>query len=157
MALKKGRFGQFLACTGYPDCKTTRQVGGQQKKPDVPLEEKCPKSSSNLVLKHGRFGEFTACSNYPKCKYVKQKTIGMACPRPGCDGEIAERRSRRGKNFYGCTNYPTCDFTAWNRPVPTKCPECGHAYLEEKYLKAGAVLQCPNPECRYKQAVEKAS
>jgi DNA topoisomerase-1 len=157
MALKKGRFGQFLACTGYPDCKTTRQVGGQQKKPDVPLEEKCPKCSSNLVLKHGRFGEFTACSNYPKCKYVKQKTIGMACPRPGCDGEIAERRSRRGKNFYGCTNYPTCDFTAWNRPVPTKCPECGHAYLEEKYLKAGAVLQCPNPECRYKQAVEKAS
>ncbi len=157
MALKKGRFGQFLACTGYPDCKTTKQVGGAEKKPDVMLEEKCPKCGSQMAAKHGRFGEFTACSNYPKCKYVKQKTIGMACPKPGCDGEIAERRSRRGKNFYGCTNYPKCDFTVWNRPVPTKCPECGHAYLEEKFLKAGAVLQCPNPECKYKAPAAKAS
>jgi DNA topoisomerase-1 len=152
MALKKGRFGQFLACTGYPDCKTTKQVGGQEKKPEVLIEEKCPKCGSQMAVKHGRFGEFTACSNYPKCKYVKQKTIGMVCPRAGCDGEIAERRSRRGKNFYGCTNYPKCDFTTWNRPVPTKCPECGHPYLEEKYLKSGAVLQCPNPECRHKEA-----
>jgi DNA topoisomerase-1 len=152
MALKKGRFGQFLACTGYPDCKTTKQLGGQEKKPDVLIEERCPKCGSQMALKHGRFGEFTACSNYPKCKYVKQKTIGMACPRTGCDGEIAERRSRRGKNFYGCTNYPKCDFTAWNRPIPTKCPECGHPYLEEKYLKSGPVLQCPNPECKHKEA-----
>jgi DNA topoisomerase-1 len=157
MALKKGRFGQFLACTGYPDCKTTKQVGGAEKKPDVLLEEKCPKCGSQMATKHGRFGEFTACSSYPKCKYVKQKTIGMACPKPDCDGEIAERRSRRGKNFYGCTNYPKCDFTAWNRPVPTQCPECGHAYLEEKFLKAGAVLQCPNPECKYKAPAAKAS
>ncbi len=157
MALKKGRFGQFYACTGYPDCKTTKPVGGAQKKPDVPLEEKCPQCSNHLVIKTGRFGEFTACSNYPKCKYVKQKTIGMACPRPGCTGEIAERRSRRGKTFYGCTRYPDCDFTAWNRPVSTKCPECGNPYLEEKYLKAGAVLQCPNPECKHKETVQKAS
>ncbi len=157
MALKKGRFGQFYACTGYPDCKTTRPVGGAQKLPDVPLEEKCPQCGSNMVIKHGRFGEFTACSNYPKCKYVKQKTIGMACPRPGCTGEIAERRSRRGKTFYGCTRYPDCDFTAWSRPVPTQCPECGNPYLEEKFLKAGPVLQCPNPECKHKQPAEKAS
>ncbi len=154
MALKKGRFGQFLACTGYPDCKTTKRVGGEEKKPDVLLEEKCPKCGSQMAVKHGRFGEFTACSNYPKCKYVKQKTIGMACPKPGCDGELAERRSRRGKTFYGCTNYPKCDFTAWNRPVPTRCPECGNPYLEEKFLKAGPILQCPNPECKYKQAAE---
>jgi len=151
MALKKGRFGQFLACTGYPDCKTTKQVGDKEKKPDVPLEEKCPKCANNLVLKHGRFGEFTACSNYPKCKYVKQKTIGVSCPRPNCDGELAERRSRRGKTFFGCVNYPDCDFTAWNRPVPTKCPECGNPYLEEKNLKSGTVLQCPNPECKHKE------
>jgi DNA topoisomerase-1 len=158
MTLKKGRFGQFYACTGYPECKTTRALGGAEKKPDVPLEEKCPQCGSQLVLKHGRFGEFTACSNYPKCKYVKQKTIGMACPSAGCTGEIAERRSRRGKTFYGCTRYPDCDFTAWNRPVPTKCPECGHSYMEEKFLKAGPVLQCPNPECKHKEAaVEKAS
>jgi len=157
MALKKGRFGQFLACTGYPDCKTTKQVGAKEKKPDQPLDEKCPKCASNMVIKHGRFGEFTACSNYPKCKYVKQKTIGMACPKPGCDGELAERRSRRGKNFYGCINYPKCDFTLWNRPVQTKCPECGHPYLEEKFLKAGPVLQCPNAECKYKEEAVTAS
>jgi len=157
MALKKGRFGQFYACTGYPDCKTTKPVGGAQKLPDVPLDEKCPQCGSNLVRKHGRFGEFTACSNYPKCKYVKQKTIGMACPRPGCTGEISERRSRKGKTFFGCTRYPDCDFVAWNRPVPTKCPECGHPYLEEKFLKAGPVLQCPNPECKHKEPAQKAS
>ena len=151
MTIKRGRFGQFLACTGYPDCKTTKQVGDKEKKPDVPLEEKCPKCANNLVLKHGRFGEFTACSNYPKCKYVKQKTIGVSCPRPNCDGELAERRSRRGKTFFGCVNYPDCDFTAWNRPVPTKCPECGNPYLEEKNLKSGTVLQCPNPECKHKE------
>jgi DNA topoisomerase-1 len=157
MALKKGRFGQFYACTGYPDCKTTKPVGGAQKQPDVPLEEKCPQCGNPLVLKHGRFGEFTACSNYPKCKYVKQKTIGMACPRPGCAGEIAERRSRRGKTFFGCTRYPDCDFTAWNRPIPAKCPECGHPYMEEKFLKAGPVLQCPNPECKHKEAAVQAA
>jgi len=158
MALKKGRFGQFYACTGYPDCKTTRPVGQGEKKPDVVLEEKCPQCGSQMALKHGRFGEFTACSGYPKCKYVKQKTIGVACPRPECAGEIAERRSRRGKNFYGCTRYPDCDFVTWNRPVPTRCPECAHPYLEEKYLRAGPILQCPNPECKHKMAAaEKAS
>ncbi len=157
MALKKGRFGQFYACSGYPDCKTTRPVGGKEKKPDVPLEEKCPQCSSHMVIKQGRFGEFTACSNYPKCKYVKQKTIGVACPSPGCTGELAERRSRRGKNFYGCIRYPDCDFVTWSRPVSMKCPECGHPYLEEKYLKAGSMLQCPNAECRHKMPVQKAS
>ena len=79
MVLKKGRFGQFYACSGYPDCKTTKQIGGEQRK-DVPLEEKCPQCDSNLVQKFGRYGEFVACSNYPKCKFVKQKTIGVPCP-----------------------------------------------------------------------------
>src|SRR5580698_659490 len=77
MVLKKGRFGTFLACTGYPDCKTTKQIGAAQKKADVALDEKCPQCDSHLVQKYGRFGEFTACSNYPKCKYIKQKTIGV--------------------------------------------------------------------------------
>src|SRR5947199_5438195 len=78
MALKRGRFGQFLACTGYPDCKTTQQLGQAQRKPDVMLEEECPKCGNKLVIKDGRFGEFTACSNYPACKYVKHKTVGVA-------------------------------------------------------------------------------
>jgi len=153
MVLKKGRFGQFYACSGYPDCKTTKQIGGEQKQPDVPLDEKCPQCGNNLVLKSGRYGQFTACSNYPNCKYVKQKTIGVACPNCS-QGEIVERRSKRGKTFYGCNRYPECDFVAWGKPVAEKCPECGSSYMIEKYLKAGPVLQCPNGECKYKHPLE---
>ena len=149
MVLKKGRFGTFLACSGYPDCKTTKQIGGTQKKPDQPLDEKCPQCQSNLVMKYGRFGEFTACSNYPTCKYVKQKTIGVKCPECS-EGEIIERRSKKGKTFYGCNRYPDCTFVAWGKPVAEKCPECGSPYMVEKWLKAGAVWQCPNPECKHK-------
>jgi DNA topoisomerase-1 len=148
MVLKKGRFGTFLACSGYPDCKTTKQIGGTQKK-DQPLDEKCPQCDSNLVMKYGRFGEFTACSNYPTCKYVKQKTIGVKCPECS-EGEIIERRSRKGKTFYGCNRYPDCTFVAWGKPVPEKCTECGSPYMVEKWLKAGPVWQCPNPECKHK-------
>jgi DNA topoisomerase-1 len=152
MVLKKGRFGQFYACSGYPDCKTTKQIGGEQKKSDVPLDEKCPQCGNNLVLKHGRFGEFTACSNYPKCKFVKQKTIGVPCPNCS-QGEVVERRSKRGKTFYGCSRYPECDFVAWGKPIAEKCPDCGSGYLVEKWLKAGGFAQCPNGECKYKRPI----
>jgi len=153
MVLKKGRFGTFLACTGYPDCKTTKQLGGTQKKADVPLDEKCPACDSNMVQKVGRFGEFTACSNYPTCKHVKQKTIGVKCPECS-EGDISERRSKKGKTFYGCTRYPDCTFVAWAKPVDEKCPDCSSPYLVEKYLKAGPVLQCPNGECKFKRVPE---
>ncbi len=150
MVLKKGRFGTFYACSGYPDCKTTKQIGGAQKKPDVQLDEKCPQCGNNMVQKYGRFGEFTACSNYPTCKYVKQKTIGVKCPE--CtEGEVVERRSKRGKTFFGCNRYPDCAFVAWAKPANEKCPECSSPYMVEKYLKAGAFLQCPNAECKYKR------
>ena len=153
MVLKKGRFGTFLACTGYPDCKTTKQIGGPQKKADVPLEEKCPACDSNMVQKFGRFGEFVACSNYPTCKHVKQKTIGVKCPQCS-EGDISERRSKKGKTFFGCTRYPECDFVAWAKPVDEKCPDCSSPYMVEKFLKAGPVLQCPNGECKFKRVLE---
>jgi len=152
MVLKKGRFGTFFACTGYPDCKTTKPIGGAQKKPDVPLDEKCPQCGSNMVLKTGRFGEFTACGNYPACKHVKQKTIGMKCPECSA-GEVVERRSKRGKTFYGCNRWPDCNFVTWGKPVQEKCPECGGPYMVEKWLKAGPVLQCPKAECKHKQPI----
>ncbi len=155
MVLKKGRFGTFFACTGYPDCKTTKQIGGAQKKADVVLDEKCPQCGNNLVQKYGRFGEFTACSNYPACKFVKQKTIGVKCPECS-EGEIVERRSKRGKTFYGCSRYPDCAFVAWARPVAETCPDCGNPYLVEKYLKAGAFLQCPATGCKYKREFQPA-
>jgi DNA topoisomerase-1 len=153
MVLKKGRFGQFLACSGYPDCKTTKQLGEAQKPKDVPLEEKCPQCGNQLVKKYGRYGEFVACSNYPKCKYVKQKTIGVKCPNCS-EGEVVERRSKRGKTFYGCSRYPDCDFVAWGKPLLEKCPECGSSYLIEKFLKAGPVAQCPNKECKFKKPID---
>ena len=131
MVVKRGRFGQFLACTGYPDCKTTRKIittqsGMKAAKPDQILDEKCPKCGSNLVIKQGRFGEFTACTNYPNCKYVKLKSTGVKCPNND-EGDIVERKSRRGKAFYGCSNYPDCEFTLWKRPVAEACPEVRHA------------------------------
>lgn len=156
MVLKKGRFGQFLACSGYPDCKTTKQLGEGQKPKDEILEEKCPQCSSPLVKKHGRFGEFVACSNYPTCKHVKQKTIGVKCPNCS-EGEIVERRSKRGKTFYGCNRYPECDFVAWGKPIPERCPQCGGSYLIEKFLKAGPTAQCPNAECKFKKPLELAA
>ena len=161
MVVKRGRFGQFLACTGYPECKTTRKListkqGLTAARPDQVLDEKCPKCESNLVLKHGRFGEFTACSNYPTCKYVKQKKTGVVCPKDG--GEIVERKSRRGKVFFGCVNYPDCDFTLWNRPVPEKCPDCGAPFLVEKVTKRhGRQLICNNEDCHYVRSEELAT
>jgi DNA topoisomerase-1 len=116
----------------------------------VQLEKKCPVCGSNMVLKTGRFGEFTACGNYPACKHVKQKTIGMKCPECN-EGEVIERRSKRGKTFYGCNRWPDCNFVTWGKPVQEKCPECGGPYMVEKWLKAGPVLQCPNADCKHKQ------
>ncbi len=160
MALKRGRFGPFLACTGYPDCKTTRKLGPGENKPKVPdkiLDEPCPKCGSNLVLKEGRFGPFTSCSDYPKCKYIKPKTIGVPCPRPDCGGELTERRTKRGKAFYGCANYPDCDFVVWQKPIPEKCPQCNSPYLLEKSTKKeGQIRYCNEESCDYKVPVEAA-
>jgi len=144
MVLKRGRFGQFMACTGYPDCKTTRRLDQGKRVPDVALEETCPQCSRNLVLRHGRYGEFVSCSGYPDCKYIKQNFIGVKCPQ--CkEGEIVEKKARRrGNTFYGCSNYPKCEFTSAWKPVAEPCPECGSPYLVEKHLKSGSVLMCPN-------------
>ena len=160
MAVKRGRFGQFLACTGYPECKTTRKLiatkqgGLRAAKPDQILEEMCPRCGSNLVLKQGRFGEFTACTKYPECKYVKHKTTGLKCPKDAeKGGEVVERKSRRGKVFFGCSNYPDCDFVLWNRPVLEKCPKCDASYLVEKTTKKlGRQLLCNNEECDYSRS-----
>ena len=161
MVVKRGRFGQFLACSGYPDCKTTRKListtrGLAAAKPDQLLDEPCPWCGSALVVKHGRFGEFTACSSYPTCKYVKLKRTGVICPKDG--GEIVERKSRRGRAFYGCSNYPKCDFTLWNRPIPEACPECGAPYLVEKITKRhGRQVLCHDDACHYTRSEELAA
>ena len=156
MALKKGRFGSFYGCTGYPECKNIRKIAkGDQKAlpPPVQLDEICPKDGANLVRRHGRFGEFTACSNYPKCDFVKRDVIeGIKCPKDG--GEIAVKKSRRGKVFYGCVNYPKCDEVYWDKPIAQTCPQCSAPILLEKTTKRdGTVRYCKNEDCDYKMTV----
>jgi len=154
MTMKRGRFGQFLACTGYPECKTTRKIqkGGKFAAPDAMLDELCPQCGKQLVLKQGRYGPFTACSNYPKCKYIKQETVGVSCPECGI-GELVVKKSKRGV-FYGCGNYPACKFTLWDKPVPQSCPKCGARFLVEKIKKDGTrELGCRAEGCKYKEAL----
>jgi len=159
MVLRKGRFGQFLACSTYPACKNTKKIhvdkeGNITRKADRVLEEKCPTCGKPLVVKDGRFGEFTACSDYPGCRYIKLKEVGVDCPLPGCGGRIVERKSRRGKTFFGCNRYPDCDFVTWYRPLSEKCPSCGKSYLLEKITKRDGVTHfCDAEGCHYKKAV----
>jgi len=150
MVLKRGIFGPYMACPGYnddPPCKTIRKLSSkQQQKQNAaqPTGEDCPVCGKPLVLRQGAYGEFVSCSGYPKCKYVKQNLIeGLKCPKCG-QGDIAERKARRGNIFWGCTNYPKCDFTSNYKPVAQKCPECSSPYLIEKVLKSGVYLECPN-------------
>jgi len=155
MVLKKGRFGEFLACSGYPECRNTKKIvkraDSVEIRKDIPLDELCPACGKHLAVKHGRFGEYTACSDYPSCRYIKLKTTGVPCPK-ACGGEIVERNSKRGKVFYGCSRYPDCDFVAWNRPIARGCPECGAAYTVIKTTKrAGTQRLCENKECGFKE------
>ncbi len=160
MVLRRGRFGPFLACSGYPECKTTRRIqvtesGAIEAKKEQILDENCPKCGQKLLVKHGRFGEFTACSNYPECRYIKLKEVGVTCPKDG--GAIVERRSRRGRTFYGCKNYPACDFVMWKKPVAKACPKCKAPYvLENRTKREGEFLYCGNEECDYKEILEPA-
>src|SRR6476620_7357928 len=153
MQLKRGRFGPFLGCTGYPECRNIRKIGktGVAAPAPVPLDEKCPVDGAQLVKRFGRYGEFISCSNYPKCKYIKQETVGVSCPRPGCKGEIVVKKSKRGKAFYGCSEYPNCNIVYWDKPVLETCPQCNATFLLEKTTKkAGTFRYCANEDCGYR-------
>jgi DNA topoisomerase-1 len=124
MIKRWGRFGQFLACSGFPECKNTRPFGDEALEQQT-TDEKCQECDSPMVVKRGRFGQFLACSRYPECKGSRPllKKVGVACPKDG--GEIVEKRSKKGRTFYSCANYPDCDFTSWSRPQVEPCPSCG--------------------------------
>jgi DNA topoisomerase-1 len=155
MVIKRGRFGPFYACTGYPDCKTTKPLTarGRAAQP-VMLEEKCPECGGQLQEKYGRFGAFIACSNFPECRFTRQKTLGIKCPECG-QGELAERVARKGKRvFYGCSRYPECSFTSGQRPMAEPCPRCGAALTYEKRGKAGSSRVCRNKDCDFEAPLE---
>ena len=152
---RRGRFGKFLACSAYPDCKYTRDLGKNQRVEDEPTNETCPTCGKPMVIKHGRFGKFIACSGYPECKTTKPVTLGIACPEPGCAGQLVERRSKRGRTFYGCSAYPDCKFVVWQRPVAEPCPQCQATFLTERIARGGRpVRMCVREGCGFRQEVE---
>jgi DNA topoisomerase-1 len=149
LVLKSGRFGQFKACSGYPECDFKESM---VKKEVIPLDEKCPTCGAQLVKRWGRFGQFIACSDYPKCKYIKkeQTDTGLACPN-ACGGTILKRKTRRGKFFYGCSLFPKCRFATWDEPIAKPCPKCGKPFLLQKTSKKeGTFVHCWDEKCGYR-------
>jgi len=151
MMIRSGRFGDFMACSGYPECKTTRPLPGSKEAEEV--KEVCEKCGKPMVMKRSRFGFFLACSGYPKCKNIKPvlKPTGIKCPQDG--GDIVERKSKRGKVFYSCANYPKCKFALWNKPLAEKCPKCG-GILVEKRTKKEAKKVCVNESCGFSENID---
>ncbi|MBI4211481.1 MAG: type I DNA topoisomerase [Deltaproteobacteria bacterium] len=163
MVIKWGRNGEFLACSSYPECKSTKEFqrndsGKIEIRQQETTDEKCPNCASPMLIKRGRFGKFLACSKYPECKTTKSVTTGVKCP--ACDaGELVERRSKRGKIFYSCNQYPKCSHALWDKPIAKACPTCGHPILVQKYVKKSGqmVISCPQAECGYKEETTEAS
>jgi len=157
MVIKWGRNGSFLACQGYPECRNTKEIqrgldGKIEIVPEATTDEVCENCSAPMVVKRGRFGSFLACSRYPDCKTTKPISLGVTCPRENCGGFLTEKRSRRGKSFFGCSNYSKkgCDFVAWDRPIPEPCPDCGAKFLVKKETRAGTTIKCLS--CEYKKS-----
>lgn len=147
MVYKTGRFGKYLACPNYPECKNTKSLA---EKTQVITDIVCEKCGGHMVEKSGRFGKYLACENYPECKNTKSinKVVGK-CPE--CGGDVVERKSKKGNTFYGCVNYPDCQFVSWDVPTGEKCPDCGQ-YLVRKIMKdKTAVVKCSNRECHYQK------
>jgi DNA topoisomerase-1 len=154
---KWGRFGKFLACSAYPECRFTQNLSGngRGKPEDQPTDEICTQCGKPMVRKHGRFGEFIACSGYPECRNTKPVSIGVACPEPACEGQIVQRRSKRGKIFYSCSQYPNCKFVSWQRPVAEPCPKCAAPFLTERRIRGGRMVRaCSRQGCDYQQEME---
>ena len=134
-----GRNGRFLACSGYPDCRNSRPLEA----PEPAGEQKCKECGSQMMVRVGRFGRFAACSRYPDCKGTSPLEIGVPCPKEECAaGQIVEKRSKRGRTFYGCNAYPDCEFASWSKPVATPCPDCGGMVVEKASKAKGNYQQC---------------
>jgi DNA topoisomerase I len=122
------------------------------KREPVVTDQLCPKCGKPMLLRQGRFGEFLGCSGYPECKTIidpkraELKELGVPCPK-GCGGQITEKRSRRGKIFYGCNRYPECDFAAWDKPTDKICETCGYPMGERSFKGRVTGLRCVNKEC----------
>ncbi len=160
MAIKWGRGGAFLACTGYPECKNTCNFT-RDEHGHIVVEEKedvgtCPKCGKPLVVKSGRFGRFIACTGYPECDYHAPFVLPFRCPEEGCSGHLIERLSAKRKKYYTCDQYPNCKFSSFYEPVAQVCPSCGAPTL---FIKRGKRPQliCLRKDCGYSEPLKKAS
>ncbi|MGM0593161.1 MAG: type I DNA topoisomerase [Pseudomonadota bacterium] len=162
LAIRLGRRGRFIGCTGYPDCDYTRNLGDDKdakNEPQVVEGRSCPKCGSDLVIREGRYGKFIGCSSYPECKHIEplEQPVDTGVPCPKCKkGTMMRRKSRRGKIFYSCSTYPDCDYAVWNEPLDEPCPECGWPILTIKTTKRkGTEKVCPQKECGFAEPYEK--
>ena len=171
LAIRLGRNGNFISCTGFPECRYARNLprgdedeagegvaGGREAKA---LEgRECPECGGPLVLKSGRSGKFAGCARYPECRHTepleKLRETGVVCPKCS-EGTLNERRSRRGKPFFSCTTYPKCDYATWDEPLDEPCPRCGWPILTLKQTRRrGPEKVCPQRECGYREPGEEA-
>jgi DNA topoisomerase-1 len=145
MEIRAGRYGKYLACTNYPECKNIKSFKEYFQLHQEPeyTGDKCEKCGSRTVFREGKFGRFIGCERYPDCDFVKPITLGISCPK--CEsGEVVERKSKRNKLFYGCSRFPECDFVSWYKPADVACPNKDSEYMEERYsAKKGNYLKCP--------------
>jgi DNA topoisomerase-1 len=198
-----GRAGWFLACSTYPKCTFSKDVPGADGAPAAPLPDvsgaTCPTCGKPMTVRRGRFGAFLACTGYPACKTTRPLPTGVKCPRPGCGGDIIERRTRIGKNYWECSKRVRvrapakdaaapaevrkgtkraaapakapavktpaaevapaegCDFVTWRKPVPRPCPRCGAPFLVEARARGAVVLVCDDKECGYRATADGAA
>ncbi len=152
MVIKTGRFGRFLACTGFPECRNTKQLtknaeGKEVIEAPITTDEKCAACGAPMTVKRGRFGPFLSCSKYPECKTIKsiEKKTGVKCPE--CkEGDIVAKRSKKGgRTFYACNKYPSCKFALWSKPTGATCPTCGSLIV----YGAKETIRCSKKECGY--------
>ncbi len=145
MIIKVGRYGKFLACSNYPECKnikSLKEAAAQNQEPEY-TGEICEKCGGKLVFREGKFGRFIGCENYPDCDFIKNISLGVKCPKCG-EGDVVERKSKRKRIFFGCSKFPKCDFVSWYRPIPQECPNGDSQYMEKRYtVKKGNYLKCP--------------
>ncbi|MFQ6615772.1 MAG: type I DNA topoisomerase [Fidelibacterota bacterium] len=133
MVIKWNRRGQkFIACSAFPECRNTKSLSGDPAGSGQPVDRTCPECGSQLRLRTGRYGRYLGCSNYPECRHTEPVSTGIMCPKPGCEGEIVERTSKKRKTFYGCSRYPDCDYASWYKPILHTCEQCGHHFVEER-------------------------
>ena len=163
LAIRLGRRGRFIGCSGYPECDYTRNVTGDKEPEQTETIEGrvCPECSSPLIVRQGRYGKFIGCSNYPTCKHIepleKPADTGVECPT--CNkGTMLKRKSRYGKIFYSCSGYPECKYAVWNEPIAEPCPKCQWPILTLKTTKRrGAEKVCPQKECGYTESIAEES